>query len=99
MKHFIVDLTYRVPLPRIEESSAAHRTYIQAGIDRGLILCAGPRVPRDGGVIVARADSLATLEAFFALDPYLSEGLAEYRYMEFQPLRHVAELAGWAGAA
>jgi len=99
MKHFIVDLTYKVPLARIEESSPAHRAYIQTGIDRGLILCAGPRVPRDGGLIIARADRRETLEAFFSFDPYLSEGLADYRYVEFQPLRHSPELAPWAAGA
>jgi uncharacterized protein YciI len=99
LKHFVIELTYRVPLSRIEESSAAHRTYIQAGVDQGLILCAGPRVPREGGIILARADSQATLEAFFAADPYLREGLAEYRYLEFLPLRHQAALADWVGPA
>ena len=99
MQHFVVEVIYRAPLARIEESSAAHRIYVQSGIDQGLILCAGPRVPREGGIILARADSQATLEAFFAADPYFREGLADYRYVQFQPLRHQAALIEWVGPA
>lgn len=97
MKHYVIELTYRVPLERLDQSTPAHRSHIQTGVDQGLILCSGPRVPREGGIIIGRADSQASLEAFFALDPYLREGLADYRYLEFQPLRYQAMLAGWAG--
>jgi uncharacterized protein YciI len=99
MKFFIVDIDYRVPLERIEQSSPAHRNYLQSGIDAGLILFAGPCTPRTGGVVVARADSLETIEGFFANDPYLREQLADYRYREFLPLRHQPLLTGWAGGA
>ncbi len=99
MKFFIVDINYQVPLERIEHTSPAHRNYIQTGVDAGIILFAGPCQPRTGGVIVVRADSLATIEAFFANDPYLREGLAVYRYREFMPLRHQPLLAAWAAGS
>lgn len=96
MKFFIVDIDYRVPLERIEQAAPAHRRYLQTGVEAGLVLLAGPRQPRDGGVIVVRADSLATVEAFFSSDPYLREQLADYRYREFLPLLHPPMLADWA---
>lgn len=99
MQFFLIELDYRAPLARVQESSSAHRAHLQSGIDQGLILCAGPRVPRDGGFVIARADTQATLEAFFALDPYLREGLAEYRYRQFEPLRFNALLTDWAGSS
>lgn len=99
MQHFMIEVSYRVPLERVLESAPAHRAHIRSGIDQGLILCAGPQVPRTGGLIVARADSQATLEDFFAVDPYVREGLADYRYLRFEPLYHDAAVADWAGPA
>ncbi|GAC1629070.1 MAG: YciI family protein [Nevskia sp.] len=99
MQHFLIEVNYLVPLERIQQSSAAHRVYILSGIDQGLILCAGPRQPREGGFVLARADSQATLEHFFASDPYLREGLAEYRYRAFAPLYYQSALADWVGPA
>ncbi len=96
MQHFVIELNYLALADRIAQTVAAHRAHMQSGVDQGLILCSGPQTSGDGGIIVARADSLATLEAFFAIDPYQREGLAGYRYIEFKPLRHQPLLADWA---
>lgn len=99
MQHFVIESTYLAPQERVQQTAPAHRVYLQTAIDQGLILCAGPKEPWGGGLIIARADSQATLEAFFASDPYVREGLAEYRYTQFKPLRYAPEVADWAGAA
>jgi uncharacterized protein YciI len=97
--HYVVEITYRAPLPRIDEVLAAHRAHLQTGYDGGLLLCSGPQVPRSGGVLLARAPDRAALEAFIARDPFSLQGLAEFRLVEFQPVKHQPFAADWFGAA
>jgi uncharacterized protein YciI len=95
MRHFVVEVTYTVPLARIDELLADHRAFLQTGYDRGLLLASGSQVPRTGGLILARAESRDALEAFFAADPYVRERAASYRIVEFVPVKHQAFLADW----
>jgi uncharacterized protein YciI len=99
MHHYIVEITYRVPMERIEQTVAAHRQHLQAGYDRGLLLCSGPQQPRTGGILVARAAAREVLEQFIAQDPYRLQDLADYRLIEFQPVKQQPWAAEWFGAA
>ncbi len=93
MPHYIVEITYRVSLARIEETVAAHRAHLQTGYDQGLLLASGPQVPRSGGILIARAPTREALESFIARDPYRVQDLADYRLIEFQPVKR----QDWAG--
>jgi len=95
MLHFIIEITYLAPLAQIEPHLPAHRAFLQTGYDRNWLLLSGPQNPRTGGMIVARAPSRAELETFFRQDPYLSEGLAAYRFTEFNPVKRNALVEGW----
>jgi uncharacterized protein YciI len=94
MKHFIVEIKYLVPLESIQESVPAHRAYLQLGYDAGMLLCSGPKVPATGGFMLARAESLARLKAFFAEDPFHTDELASFTFSEFNPVKR----QGWAEA-
>lgn len=98
MLHFVVEITYRVPLSRIDETVAAHRAYLQTGYDAGHLLASGPQQPRQGGILLARVRSRAELEAFIAQDPYRLQDLADYRLIEFQPVKHQNWAAEWFAA-
>ena len=80
---FIVSLNYTAPLERIDASRAAHRAWLEDHAARGLILRAGPTVPRDGGIRVAHAASRAELEEALRGDPFHRDGLATYAITEF----------------
>ena len=95
MPHYIVEITYRVPLSRIEQTVKAHRAYLQTGCDRGLLLACGPQNPRQGGILIARTAERSELEAFIAQDPYRLEELADYRLIEFLPVMHQPWAAEW----
>ncbi len=95
MLHYVIEITYRVPMSRIDETFAAHRAHLQTGYDSGLMLASGPQQPRVGGILIARATSRAELEAFIARDPYQLQGLADYRLIEFQPVKHQPWAAQW----
>lgn len=95
MKHFIVEITYRIPVEQLGETVGEHRKFLQTGYDRGLLLCSGPQVPRTGGMVVARAGSVDDLRAFFKGDPYAIKGLATYRFVEFEPVKYQPFLQDW----
>ncbi|KPL79480.1 YciI family protein [Herpetosiphon geysericola] len=95
MVHFMLEITYTVPLEQIEPIVAEHRAFLQTGYDQGLLLMAGPQNPRIGGIVIARAASLAAIQAFFANDPYQSANVAEYRFVEFNPVKHQPWLEEW----
>jgi uncharacterized protein YciI len=52
-------------------------------------------VPRDGGVIIAVADSRADIEALAVTDPFLTENAAEYRITEFLATTTAPPLAAY----
>jgi len=96
VKHFIVELTYCVPFEQLSALVPEHRTFLQAGYERGWLLMSGPQVPKTGGIIVARAPGLEDLQAYFCGDPFARHGVAVYRYVEFEPVRRQAGMEGWA---
>ena len=52
MRHFIVELTYTVPFEQLADVIPLHRSFLQAGYERGDVLCSGPQLPKTGGIIV-----------------------------------------------
>ncbi len=95
MKHFIVEIKYLVPVEQLGETVAEHRQFLRGGYERGLFLLSGPKVPRTGGLLVARAESLEALQAFLEGDPYKQKGLAEHSYVEFDPVLRQGFLEDW----
>ncbi len=95
MKFFLVEIHYTVPLPQIEAQTPAHREFLQTGYERGVLLCSGPKVPRTGGVIIARGESLDAVQEFFTGDPFQKERLADYRFVEFNPVKRASCAEDW----
>ena len=81
---FIVDLEYLVPFDQIEPHLEAHMAFVRRGYDSGQFLMSGAKVPRSGGVILARGESRAAVEAQMAQDPFLAEGLCALKVTEFR---------------
>lgn len=95
MKYFVVEITYRASVEKIDAAVADHRAFLQSGYDNGSLLCSGPQIPKTGGIIIARAESLEALKEFFTNDPYQARKLAEYRFIEFNPVKRQPFLASW----
>jgi uncharacterized protein YciI len=95
MLHFIIFVTYKVPLSKIDEMLPEHRKFLQAGYDKRILLFSGPRNPRIGGIVAARADSLEDIKSFFANDPYYINNAADYEFFEFDPVKHQSFLEDW----
>lgn len=95
MKHFIVEITYKIPVEQFENIVPQHRAFLQTGYDKKLLLCSGPQEPRVGGIVVARGESLEEIKSFFENDPYKINDIAAYRFIEFNPVKHQEFLSSW----
>jgi uncharacterized protein YciI len=59
------------------------------GCDDGVFLASGRRVPRTGGIILARSESLIILERRMEQDPLHQAGLTRMQIFPFQPSMNV----------
>ncbi len=95
MKHFIINITYTVPLSKIDQILSEHRKFLQEGYNNELLLLSGPRNPRTGGVVLARSESIDEIKSFFERDPYKINKCAVYEFIEFDPVKHQPMLENW----
>ena len=95
MKYFIVEITYKVPFEDLQNILPAHRAFLDEGYKSGLLLMSGPQNPKTGGIVVARAEDKKEIKDYFAKDPYHTEGIAEYRFIEFSPAKYNEMVKNW----
>jgi uncharacterized protein YciI len=79
---YVVSLSYRVPQDIVDFHNDAHIAWLQKAFDDGVFIAAGRKVPRTGGLLLSRADR-ATLDASLALDPFYTNGVADFDVVEF----------------
>lgn len=89
---FIVNITYKVPLEEIDRHLEAHISFLNQQYQTGHFLASGRKVPRDGGVILARGENRESLLSILAQDPFRVNDLADYEVIEFVPSKTVPEL-------
>ena len=95
MKHFLIDIEYTAPLEIINMIVADHRKFLQGGYDQGWILMSGPKMPKTGGLVIARAPSMQAIQAFFFDDPYQQHNAATYHFVEFDPVMSQSFMNAW----
>jgi uncharacterized protein YciI len=81
---FVVSLTYTRPLAEVDALLEAHVAWLKQGYAAGIAIASGRKVPRVGGVILARG-ARAEVEAWLAQDPFAVGGVAHYDMIEFAP--------------
>lgn len=80
---FVIELIYKADLTEIDGAMRAHMAYLKEQYGAGRFLMSGRKLPRTGGIIIARGDSLAQVEALVKEDPFVARGLADFRIIEF----------------
>jgi uncharacterized protein YciI len=90
---FVVILRYLVDLETILQNREDHVVFLKKYYDQGIFLVSGPQKPRNGGVILAQANSREELENILSQDPFKSRKLAEYQIYEFAPANFSPEFA------
>jgi len=89
---FIISLTYIKSLEAVDALLEEHVEYLKEQYALGHFLASGRKVPRTGGVILARGASREEIETIITLDPFHRNGIAEYEVTEFYPTMTVDEL-------
>lgn len=84
---FVIDLTYVVPFSQIEPHIDAHLDFLERNYGSDTFIASGAKVPRTGGVILARASTKTRLEGLIEEDPFKKFNLAEYTITEFKAAR------------
>lgn len=90
---YIVSITYKVPLDQIDKYLNAHVEYLKEQYAVGIFLASGRKVPRDGGIILAKAANKDELMKVLEKDPFNQNNLADYQITEFIPSMTCDELA------
>ncbi|PJI41455.1 MAG: GTP cyclohydrolase [Rhizobium sp.] len=93
---FILSLSYVKPQEEADRLMEAHMDWVRQGYDSGMFLASGRKVPRTGGVILARGER-AAIEAFVAHDPFAVHGVADYDITEVALTRTADGLDGLKG--
>jgi uncharacterized protein YciI len=80
---FLIELTYKVPLTRIDARMKAHVAFLEKHYAAGHFLVSGRKVPREGGIILAMG-TRERIQTIVEDDPFVKEKLADFRIVEFR---------------
>ena len=86
---FICVLTYTAPLEDVDALRSAHIAYLKAQHEAGHYIGWGRQKSSLGGVVLAKGEDRAVIEALVAHDPYLLGGVAKAEVIDM----HVAFLS------
>lgn len=82
---FIVNLTYKVDLKKVDAVLEEHIEYLNEQYQQGHFLASGKKVPRNGGIILSDIANKEQLQAVLNQDPFKKHNLADYEIIEFIP--------------
>ncbi len=81
---YVVVLTYTKSLEEVDEQIPAHIEWLKKGYSDGVFLASGRRIPRNGGVILAKCDNLESLEDRLNEDPFQKLNIAKTEIFPFE---------------
>jgi uncharacterized protein YciI len=81
---FVIELIYKASLPQIDAHMNAHMRFVKKYYASGHFLVSGRKVPREGGIILAVGKHREEIETIIREDPFIEQGLAEFRIIEFR---------------
>ncbi len=82
---YVISVTYISDLSEVKKHLQKHIDYLKTHYESGVFIASGLKVPRTGGVNLARGVNRNDLDAIITLDPFHREGVAKYEVTEFTP--------------
>jgi uncharacterized protein YciI len=95
---FVIIITYKKPLDIVDQHLAAHRSFLEKGYKEDLFVVSGPQHPRTGGVIISQIKDRDHLEKVLQNDPFYINDIADYKLIEFEPVKYHVAFSGFVGA-
>jgi uncharacterized protein YciI len=89
---FVIELEYTADLSEIDAHMPAHVAWLKKHYASGHFLVSGRKIPRDGGIILAVGKSREQIEKFAQEDPFITNGLARARIIEFRTSQRAANI-------
>ncbi|WP_103865986.1 MULTISPECIES: YciI family protein [Aquimarina] len=82
---YIINITYKVPLTKIDSYLNDHIIFLKEQYHLGHFLASGRKEPRNGGIILSTVDKKEALLDILEKDPFKIHDLADYELIEFIP--------------
>ena len=89
---FIIELTYTASLDEIDAHMSEHMRWLRGHYAAGRFLVSGRKIPRDGGIIIATGGTRDEVETLARQDPFVQQGLAGVRVIEFRASQRADDL-------
>ncbi|MPQ49291.1 GTP cyclohydrolase [Marinifilum sp. N1E240] len=89
---FIISLTYKDKLEKIDRELENHVQFLKDQYALGNFIASGRKVPRTGGIILSQVKDRNELENIVHNDPFYKNNLADYDITEFIPTMTSDEL-------
>lgn len=83
MASFIVSLTYTAPIEAVDALLDDHVAWLRSQHAAGHLLGWGRKVPREGGILLAKGESREAVEALAAQDPFVKGGVTTTEVIEW----------------
>ncbi|HTQ05498.1 MAG TPA: YciI family protein [Polyangiaceae bacterium] len=88
---FVIELVYKAALEEIDAHMKAHVAFLNKYYEAGNFLVSGRKIPRDGGIILARG-TRDEIERIIQEDPFHRHGLADFRIIEFRASQRAKDI-------
>ncbi|MEL7148682.1 MAG: YciI family protein [Bacteroidota bacterium] len=89
---FIVSLTYKTDLEKVDQLINDHIAFLNEQYALGNFIASGRKVPRTGGIILSNVQLKSDLEQIIEKDPFRKYEIADYELIEFIPSKTCEEL-------
>lgn len=89
---FIINITYKARLSSVDDCLNDHIQYLNEQYEAGSFILSGPKMPRNGGIIISKLHSKKEVEDVIARDPFYVNGIADYEIIEFMPTKSTKSL-------
>ncbi|MGH2967591.1 MAG: YciI family protein [Solirubrobacteraceae bacterium] len=81
---FVLLLSYIKPIEAVDALMREHVAWLSKQYEAGRFVVSGRRIPRTGGVVVARGDDRKEMEDIAASDPFVIGGVATVEVIQFR---------------
>lgn len=90
----IVSVNYIKPLEQIDSLLEKHIEFLKEQYEKNVFVASGRKVPRTGGIILAKTKNREELDTILQQDHLYKNGAAEYEITEFIPSMALPEYGG-----